>query len=100
VNFTRTAELFQLAADSEDAKGANALGTCLEEDQAVEANMKGAVSYNRKAIAKHHIFGMNNFRRCLEYEKGIDENCRRAAQYYPIAANLNNADTEKHWDLS
>jgi TPR repeat protein len=86
VNFTEAAEQIQRATNSDDTNDTNTFGTCLEESQRVEEDMKCTIPYYRKAAVHGYIDGMKNFGRCLEYGKGIDEDFLYVAKYDRLAA--------------
>ncbi len=86
-NFDRAKELFQKAADLEDADGETWLARCLFTGKGVERNWNLALEYYKRAAAKGHAGAEINLGALYAAGLGAPKDLKQAEQYLGHAAD-------------
>jgi TPR repeat protein len=86
------AEFFKKASDSNDTAVAKPSAVVLSGAKALMKTSNAWFCIVEKPRLNSSAQGYMNFARCLEYGKGIDHDFISAAKFYPLSAELNDAD--------
>jgi hypothetical protein len=82
-----TAELYQKAADQEDAVAQNNLGWLYENGQGVQKDLRKAAELYQKAADQGYARAQNNLGWLYENGQGVQKDLRKAAELYKKAAD-------------
>ncbi|GES93439.1 kinase-like domain-containing protein [Rhizophagus clarus] len=85
-------ELYQKAADLENATGINSLGYCYQHGIGTDIDEKKAFKLYQEAADLENATGINSLGYCYQHGIGTDVNKKKAFELYQKAADLENAD--------